>query len=121
VFLVAAAIAQSLGGGIVALGLLVVAMGASNAIFQRDGDVSIGVTYMTGTLVRLGHRIAGALRGEEGADWLPYLLLWLALVLGGVAGAAGALWSATASLWLAAAAAVALTGVVRRLTRDPAE
>lgn len=119
--LIAAAIAQSLGGGMVALGLLVVAMGASNAIFQRDGDVSIGVTYMTGTLVRLGHRIAGALRGEDRTAWLPYLLLWLALVLGGVAGAVGAIRSTTASLWFAAAVAVVLTGVVRRLTRDPAE
>lgn len=118
VLLVAAAVAQSLGGRTVPIALLVLAMGASNAIFQRDGDVSIGVTYMTGTLVKLGHRIAGALRGEDRTAWVPYLMLWLALVLGGIAGAAGALWSVTASLWFAAAFAFALTGIVRRLTRD---
>lgn len=118
--LAAAAIAQSLGGRMAAVALLALAMGASNAIFQRDGDVSIGVTYMTGTLVKLGHRIAGALGGEERTAWAPYLLLWLALVLGGIAGAAGALWSATASLWLAAAFAFALTGIVQRLTKDGA-
>jgi len=32
--------------------LLAAAMGAANTVFRRDGEVSIGVTYMTGTLVK---------------------------------------------------------------------
>jgi len=40
------------------------------------------VTYMTGTLVKLGQRAAGAVFGEDRLGWLPYLLLWLGLVGG---------------------------------------
>lgn len=66
---------------------LTIAMGAANTAFQRDGEVSIGVTYMTGTLVKFGQRLAGALIGGPRWAWLPYLLLWCGLVAGAVAGA----------------------------------
>ena len=33
------------------------AMGTVNNVFQRDGEVSIGVTYMTGALVKLVHPV----------------------------------------------------------------
>src|SRR5687768_6937145 len=56
-FLVAAAAADSFGSDELAIACLCLAMGAANAIFRRDGEVSIGVTYMTGTLVKLGHRL----------------------------------------------------------------
>jgi len=116
--ILAAALAQTLGHDLLTIGLLCLAMGAANTIFQRDGDVSIGVTYMTGTLVKLGHRIADALRGGDRTSWLPYLLLWLALVLGGLAGAIGFALSATASLWAAASFALLLAVLVLRLGRD---
>jgi uncharacterized membrane protein YoaK (UPF0700 family) len=54
------------------------AMGALNAVFQRDGDIAIGVTYMTGALVRMGHRIAAALRGGPVWGFAPFLMLWMA-------------------------------------------
>jgi uncharacterized membrane protein YoaK (UPF0700 family) len=113
--LVLAAALHSFGWTGSAVAALCLAMGAANTIFQRDGEVSIGVTYMTGTLVRLGHRIAEALRGGDRLAWLPYLLLWLGLVSGGICGALSHVWSATASLWLAAAFALVLLLVVRRL------
>ena len=37
--------------------LLAVAMGAENGVFNRDGEVSIGVTYMTGSLVRFAQKL----------------------------------------------------------------
>jgi uncharacterized membrane protein YoaK (UPF0700 family) len=83
--------------------LMAAAMGAVNNMFQRDGEVSIGVTYMTGALVKLGQQLSVALTGGARWNWLPYLLLWLGLVAGAVA--AGwlftlmdlhALWIATA-------------------------
>jgi len=64
-----------------------VAMGAMNTIFQRNGEVSVGVTYMTGTLVKLGQRLAVALIGGDRWAWRPYFLLWLGLALGAVCGA----------------------------------
>ena len=116
--LVLAAALHSLGWVRGAVAMLCLAMGAANTVFQRDGEVSIGVTYMTGTLVRLGHRIADALRGGDRLAWLPYLLLWLGLVAGGIGGALIHLWSAAASLWLAAAYALVLLLVVGRLVRS---
>jgi len=116
--LLAAASFQSLGWDLATIAALCLAMGASNTIFQREGEVSIGVTYMTGTLVRLGHRLADAARGGSRTAWISYLLLWLSLVLGGIVGAVGYSWSATASLWLAALLAIGLVGVVKRLTMN---
>ncbi|MEJ1928686.1 YoaK family protein [Nostoc sp. NIES-2111] len=69
--------------------LMAVAMGAANNIFFRQGEVSIGVTYVTGTLVKLGQRLAGLLLKEKGTEWLHYLLLWLGLVVGAGMGAIG--------------------------------
>lgn len=116
--LIAGATASTAGSNRISVACLCLAMGASNAIFRRDGEVSIGVTYMTGTLVKLGHRLADALRGIGGAQWLPYLLLWLALVFGGIAGALCFLWSAQASLWAIAAMSLVLVAVTHRLTRS---
>ena len=59
-----------------AVALMVVAMGAENAVFERDGEVYIGLTYMTGRLVKLGQRLAMALVGGNRFAWVSYLLLW---------------------------------------------
>ena len=101
---------------VAATGLLCVAMGASNTIFRRDGEVSIGVTYMTGTLVKLGHKLADAALGGSPTAWVPYFHLWLALVFGGVLGAASYAWSQDTSVGLAAAFALILVPVTQRLT-----
>ena len=62
-----------------ALLLLAAAMGAENGLFLRDGEVSIGLTYMTGSLVRMAQRLAGALMGDADRwTWMRYLALWLA-------------------------------------------
>ena len=96
---IAASLAGSVGDGLTLL--MAAAMGAVNNMFQRDGEVSIGVTYMTGALVKLGQALASAVTGGPAFGWLPHLLLWLGLVAGAVAGALlfgrmdlGALWVA---------------------------
>ena len=66
---------------------ITVAMGAANTVCQRAGEVRIGVTYMTGALVKRGHRLAGTLRGSSCWAWLSYLTLWCGLIAGAVAGA----------------------------------
>jgi uncharacterized membrane protein YoaK (UPF0700 family) len=40
------------------LAMLVLAMGALNNTFLRGGEVSVGLTYMTGALVKIGQGIA---------------------------------------------------------------
>ena len=88
--------------------LMAAAMGAANAVFQRDGEVSIGVTYMTGTLVKLGQHLTYALSGGPRLAWAPYLLLWLGLIGGALAGAAMYCVFALQALWFAVALAAAL-------------
>jgi uncharacterized membrane protein YoaK (UPF0700 family) len=71
----------------VAVFCMTLAMGAVNAVFQKDGKVVVAVTYMTGTLVQVGQKIAFALLGGDRYGWLPPLILWIGLVTGGFAGA----------------------------------
>lgn len=98
-----------------ALVLLALAMGAENNVFQRGGEVSVGVTYMTGTLVKLGQHLAVASAGGPRWRWLPYLLLWSGLVAGAVAGAALYPLHGLHALWGAVAAAGVLTVVAWRM------
>lgn len=65
----------------------VMAMGALNLVFARDGNVSVGLTYMTGSLVKAGKQIARAILGESRWEFAPYLWLWVGLVGGAALGA----------------------------------
>jgi uncharacterized membrane protein YoaK (UPF0700 family) len=85
--LMLAALLSVVGQPRAALGLMALAMGAENAIFEAEGEVQIGLTYMTGTLVKLGKRLTAALLGGDGFGWVPFLLLWSGLLAGAVAGA----------------------------------
>lgn len=99
--------------GPLSLVALAAAMGAENNVFERKGEVSIGVTYMTGTLVKLGQRVATSLMGGPAFGWLPIFFLWASFVLGVCCGALIYPHAAEASLWVAAAVAGALALVVR--------
>ena len=107
--LVLAALAEAGSQDRLAIACLALAMGAENAVFERDGEVSIGVTYMTGTLVKLGQKIAGAFLGGSRTAWLRYALLWLGLLAGAVIGTRMFGLMGLRSLWFAAGAAIALT------------
>ncbi|MGZ3297939.1 MAG: YoaK family protein [Asticcacaulis sp.] len=85
--LLVSALGQAAGLGALAVAVLTIAMGAENATFQRDGEVVIGLTYMTGTLVRIGQKMAEALSGGPRWAWTPFLWLWLGLIAGGCLGA----------------------------------
>ena len=104
-----AATLNAFGHEIAAVILMVVAMGAENAAFESDGEVHIGLTYMTGTLVKFGQRIAEAVVGGRRFAWAPYLFLWMGLVLGAVAGALTYLRLGLDGLWIAAGFALLLT------------
>ncbi|MEP6785698.1 MAG: DUF1275 family protein [Sphingomonadales bacterium] len=103
-----------------ALGLTAFAMGAENAIFETDGEVQIGLTYMTGTLVKLGQRVATALSGGDRWAWVPYGLLWLGLVGGAVIGATLFPMFGLAGLWIPAGLLVGLVFMIRRFGLDAA-
>lgn len=80
---------------------MVLAMGAENTILRRDG-VSVGLTYMTGNLVKMGHAIADAMRGGDRWGWAPFMVLWVALVVGGTLGTLAHRVFDMNGLWIAA-------------------
>ncbi|PZU90114.1 MAG: DUF1275 domain-containing protein [Chelatococcus sp.] len=98
-----------LGFTLPAVCLLAVAMGSENAVFQRDGEVTIGLTYMTGTLVKMGQRIASAFLGGPAFAFLRHFLLWLGLMSGAALGATAHRLIGLDAIWLAAAVAAMLT------------
>lgn len=115
--LACSALLHELGATTVALILMTIAMGAANNVFFRGGEVSVGVTYMTGTLVKFGQRLAGKFLGEKDSACLPYLLLWTGLVTGAILGSIGygfftlhALWAATALCALLAMVSMRIEG-----------
>jgi uncharacterized membrane protein YoaK (UPF0700 family) len=56
--------------------VIVLAMGLENAVFQIEGGAGLGLTYVTGALVKVGQLAALALRGagaerDRGRDRAP--------------------------------------------------
>jgi uncharacterized membrane protein YoaK (UPF0700 family) len=107
VLLAAAGGLHRLGHTVPAVALMAVAMGMENCTLDRDGDVTLSLTYVTGTLVKFGRRLAIALRGHDRLGWLPYLLLWCGFSIGAIAGALvfglfdlDALWFASGAAFL---------------------
>jgi uncharacterized membrane protein YoaK (UPF0700 family) len=78
-------------------------MGMENTLFEREGSVSFGLTYMTGALVKIGQGIATLISGGARLEWVPYLLLWLGLASGAIIGALMFGAFGLQSLWLPAA------------------
>jgi uncharacterized membrane protein YoaK (UPF0700 family) len=62
------------------------AMGALNEAVRQIGGTSISITYLTGTLIRLGRGIGLLLCGDTGhLRWAEPATLWSALLLGAAA------------------------------------
>ncbi|MCP3394706.1 YoaK family protein [Bradyrhizobium sp. CCGB12] len=109
--LAAAGLAYLFGVPWLAVIAMVLAMGLENAVFQVDGGPGIGLTYMTGALVKVGQLAAAALTGGPRWAWLPNLLLWASLVTGAAAGAFAYSEISLAAVWFAAAAALLLAAI----------
>jgi uncharacterized membrane protein YoaK (UPF0700 family) len=112
VLLAAAGLCNALGFAQGAIAAIVLAMGLENAVFQIDGGAGLGLTYVTGALVKVGQLIAAALSGGARWGWIPNLLLWAALVTGSLCGALAYHWLGLAAIWFAAAAAFGLSAVL---------
>jgi len=108
----AAALAYAFDQSNVAVGAIVLAMGLENAVFQIHGGGGLGLTYVTGALVKVGQLAAVALTGGARWGWVSNLLLWAALVAGSLCGASAYHGINLAAIWFAAGAALALSGIV---------
>lgn len=113
-----AALCYQLGRSNSAIVLIVLAMGLENAVFQIEGGAGLGLTYVTGALVKVGQFVAAALTGGRRWDWVPNLLLWAALVAGSACGALAYHWINLAAVWFAAVLALILSGVVAAAPRS---
>lgn len=114
--LLTATIARGMVPPAVVLALLVAAMGAINNTLQRD-ETPIGLTYMTGALVRIGQGIGARLAGKRRPGTGIYVLLWAGLAGGAMSGAAVYLRNEAQALWYAVILALVLTGLGWRLAK----
>ena len=97
--------------------LAAIAMGLANNVFSRDGEVTVGVTYMTGALVKFGQGLAARLAGEARPATRGYGMLWATLAAGAALGG----WLSSHDPAIAAAtafaAALLLCGAAFRIER----
>jgi uncharacterized membrane protein YoaK (UPF0700 family) len=107
--LAGAGLAHAFGLPYAAVAAIVLAMGLENAVFQIEGGAGLGVTYVTGALVKVGQLIAAALTGGSRWAWAPNLLMWAALVAGAAGGAFAYVRIDLSAIWFAAGAALALS------------
>jgi uncharacterized membrane protein YoaK (UPF0700 family) len=104
------------GGPALPLPLLPIALvtfgvGALNTTFVKDGEVSVPLSYVTGTLVKMGQGLERHISGGKVTDWLGYFLLLAGYVGGATVG--GCISLVAGGTWMLAAATVvsALTTV----------
>lgn len=95
----------------------VLAMGALNNVFRRNGEVTVGLTYMTGALVRLGQGIAARITGRKDAARFDSGALWCGLAAGSLAGAFAFTHMPHLAPWLAAVFAGIMLAAARRVER----
>ncbi|MCP1471029.1 uncharacterized membrane protein YoaK (UPF0700 family) [Sphingobium sp. OAS761] len=99
-------------------GLLALAMGAENTIFEKEGRAPLGLTYMTGSLVRIGLGLAGVVTGRRHPGWGGYAMLWLGLVAGAVTGASLFPMLKHDAMWVGSGAALLLAFLTEMARRQ---
>jgi uncharacterized membrane protein YoaK (UPF0700 family) len=112
--LFAAPILADFGWLLPAICIAAFCMGAENTLYEREGSVSFGLTYMTGALVKIGQGVATLLRGGSKTAWMPYMFLWVGLVSGAVIGALLFTKYGVYSLWAPGALAALFAAVLLR-------
>lgn len=107
---------STIGTNAIVLTLLAMAMGAENGVLTRDGVVTVGVTYFTGNLVKMGQGLGAALLGRGPRwGWTGFLWLWFGFVVGVVGGATAVVRWDTAAVLIAAGAAALIAALLWRV------
>lgn len=89
--------------------LVAFGIGALNTSFAKDGEVSVPLSYVTGTLVKMGQGIERHIAGGSVSDWLGYFLLFASFVLGAALGGCISLVVNGTGMLIAASVVCALT------------
>jgi uncharacterized membrane protein YoaK (UPF0700 family) len=97
---------------------VVLAMGALNAAFSRIDGANVGLTYVTGALVKVGQGLGRLVCGRGGGDWSWTVqgVMWLSLLAGAVSGACAQARLGDVEAWVLPGLALILTiGAVVRV------
>lgn len=97
---------------------LAFAIGALNTSFVKDGEVSVPLSYVTGTLVKMGQGIERHISGGDATDWLGYFLLWSSFVVGGAVGGSISLLLSGCQMLVIASVACAVIAVYTHFHGD---
>jgi uncharacterized membrane protein YoaK (UPF0700 family) len=89
--------------------LVVFGVGALNTSFVKDGEVSVPLSYVTGTLVKMGQGIERHIAGGSVTEWLGYFLLVASFVVGAAFGGCISLILNGTGMLIAATVMCALT------------
>jgi uncharacterized membrane protein YoaK (UPF0700 family) len=89
--------------------LVAFGIGALNTAFVKNGEVSVPLSYVTGTLVKMGQGIERHIAGGKASDWLGYFLLFASLFLGATVGGCISLVVNGTGMLIAASVVCALT------------
>jgi uncharacterized membrane protein YoaK (UPF0700 family) len=89
--------------------LVVFGVGALNTSFVKDGEVSVPLSYVTGTLVKMGQGIERHIAGGDVTEWLGYFLLVTSFVVGATLGGCISLILNGTGMLIAATVLCALT------------
>lgn len=97
--------------GIVPISFVSFAMGALNTSFVKNGEVSVPLSYVTGTVVKLGQGIERHISGGTRSEWSGYAILYASFIAGGAAGGVvglliGGGWMLLAAAMVAGAASI---------------
>ena len=89
--------------------LVVFGIGSLNTSYVKDGEVSIPISYVTGTLVKMGQGIERHIAGGSASEWLGYFLLFSSFASGAAVGGAISLVLGGSQMLAAATVVCALT------------
>jgi uncharacterized membrane protein YoaK (UPF0700 family) len=89
--------------------LVVFGVGALNTSFVKDGEVSVPVSYVTGTLVKMGQGIERHIAGGSVTEWLGHFLLVVSFLMGAALGGGISLILNGTGMLIAATVMCALT------------
>jgi uncharacterized membrane protein YoaK (UPF0700 family) len=89
--------------------LVVFGIGALNTSFVKDGEVSVPLSYVTGTLVKMGQGIERHIAGGDVSDWLGYFLLVVSFMVGATLGGCISLLTNGTGMLIVASVVCALT------------
>ncbi|MEU5840467.1 YoaK family protein [Rhodococcus sp. NPDC047139] len=81
--------------------MLAVVGGLTNSALATNTDVHVGLTYVTGTLVKAAHQLVADIRTAHPWSWLATIGYWFIFAVGATLGGLAFHRLGTAALWIA--------------------